>query len=94
MDGQDVSGLAAQAEALKRTARQDGIAEIAQLAEELERAALGDFEEVQLVQLTNDLLDLCRTTQTAYLNNDDAEGLLRGDGVAEQPTEETMACAN
>ncbi len=94
MDRQDAPGLAAQAESLKRTAQKDGVSEIAQLAEELERAALNDCEEVQLVQLTNELLDLCRATQTAYLSHDAADGTPPTDEVTEQPTGEAVTGTN
>ena len=42
---------------------------IAECAERLEQLAAGESDLVELVQLTNELLELCRSTQKAYFND-------------------------
>jgi hypothetical protein len=75
VDQEDDSGLADFAAALRETAMENGVSGIAELAEELEAAANGDAERIELVQLTNELLELCRATQTAYLSAEDTDEL-------------------
>jgi hypothetical protein len=69
VDRHDRPTLVALAERLKLTATKNGVPGIADVAEELERAARENGEEMQLAELTSDLLDLCRATQTAYLGH-------------------------
>ena len=69
LDSQDIAGLAALAGRLKATASKSGIAEIAELAEQLQQKATDDPHLATLVELTQNLLELCRSTQRAYLNS-------------------------
>ena len=70
VDSQETAGLAIQAAILKETAVSNGVSEIADLAGQLEARAAADAEQLELLQLTNELLTLCRSTQTAYLANE------------------------
>ena len=69
LDKKDYSGLAAQAERLKDTAIKYGVSHIVDVAQRLEQSAREGEGHVQLAELTNDLFDLCRSTQSAYLND-------------------------
>ena len=82
VDQEDNAGLANFAGVLKETAIERGVVGIAELAEELEAAANGDAEQLDLVQLTNQLLELCRATQTAYLSEEDSDPLVHEQGRA------------
>ncbi|OHB74921.1 MAG: hypothetical protein A2W31_13470 [Planctomycetes bacterium RBG_16_64_10] len=73
MDHKDVVGIAAHAGHLRKTATMHGVHHIAQVAAEIEQLAADDADPMKLAQLTNDLLELCRATQTAYLNDDDVK---------------------
>jgi hypothetical protein len=52
---------------LARTADRDGVPQIGELAAQLEQAATADPDLRTIVQLTTELLDLCRLTQRCYL---------------------------
>jgi hypothetical protein len=69
VDRHDRSTLVALAERLKLTATKNGVSDIADTAGELERAVRENGEEIQLAELTSDLLDLCRATQRVYLSD-------------------------
>ncbi len=69
MDRQDAPAIVIQAGCLKRMATQYGVGPIAVCAERLEQLAAGESDLVELVQLTNELLELCRSTQKAYFND-------------------------
>jgi hypothetical protein len=71
LDAQDIFGLAALAGRLKTTATKYGVPQIAELAEQLQQSATDEPDLIHLVQLTNDLLNLCRSTQNAYLKSAD-----------------------
>jgi diguanylate cyclase (GGDEF)-like protein/putative nucleotidyltransferase with HDIG domain/PAS domain S-box-containing protein len=71
LDAQDIFGLAALAGRLKTTATKYGVPQIAELAEQLQQSATDEPDLIYLVQLTNDLLNLCRSTQNAYLKSAD-----------------------
>lgn len=68
LDAQDIGSLAAMAGRLKLTADEDGVPQIAELAGQLEKVA-GDRDLLEIVRLTTDLLEMCRSTQKAYLSN-------------------------
>lgn len=59
--------LALLAGRLKLTAEKRNLPRISETAERLEFAAGHDAELVELVQITQELLDLCRTVQRAYI---------------------------
>ena len=69
VDRHDRATLVALAARLKLTAIKNGVSDIANAAEELERATRENGEEMQLAELTSDLLDLCRATQKAHLGD-------------------------
>jgi diguanylate cyclase (GGDEF)-like protein/PAS domain S-box-containing protein len=69
VDKQDYVGLAAQAERLKGTAAKYGVPHIVDVAQQLEQSAREGKDHVQLAKLTNDLFDLCRSTQSAYFDD-------------------------
>ncbi len=69
MDRHDVEGLAALADRLHKTAAKYGVTDIADVAQQLQQQANEDSDQMKLAELTSDLLDLCRSTQTAYLGN-------------------------
>ena len=76
----DVEGLAALADRLHKTAAKYGVTDIANVAQQLQQQANEDTDQMKLAELTSDLLDLCRSTQTAYL----------GDSAEEEEEEEEM----
>ena len=67
LDARNLSDLEAMAGRLKKTAGKYGVENIATVAEQLEQAASEDSELKDLLDLTSELLRLCRTTQRAYL---------------------------
>jgi hypothetical protein len=69
VDDQDYVGLAAQAGRLTRTATKYDIPGIADVARQLERSAKERTDHMQLAALTNELMDLCRSTQSAYFGD-------------------------
>lgn len=69
LDNNDKGSIAALAGRLKQSADKCEAADIANVAARLHEAASEDVEVKQLVQLTVELLDLCRATQRAYLND-------------------------
>lgn len=73
LDRRNVDELAYMALCLRKTAREHGIGEIEELAAELEECVESDPDLVSLVDLTVKLLDLCRSTQRAYLCEATAE---------------------
>jgi diguanylate cyclase (GGDEF)-like protein/putative nucleotidyltransferase with HDIG domain len=72
VDNRDITGLAALAGRLKATATKSGVAPIADLAARLEHLAANDPDLAALVRVTNDLMTVCRSTQKAYLKDDDS----------------------
>jgi diguanylate cyclase (GGDEF)-like protein/PAS domain S-box-containing protein len=66
-DVQDVASLSAMAGQLKTMAQESGIPAIADVAEKLEKSAATQGNHVDLMELTIDLLELCRQTQRALL---------------------------
>lgn len=69
LDNKDMGSIATLAGRLKQAAVRFEAADIAKVAAQLHEAASEDADVKQLVQLTVELLDLCRATQRAYLNN-------------------------
>lgn len=67
LDSKDFPNLAAMANRLSATATQEGVPEIARLAAELETSAESDPDLIRVVQLTTELLQMCRATQTSYI---------------------------
>jgi diguanylate cyclase (GGDEF)-like protein/PAS domain S-box-containing protein len=65
LDAQDYPSLAILADRLAAIARQEGIDAIAVSAEELSQAAATEPELLQILALSNDLLEVCRATQSA-----------------------------
>lgn len=67
LDSQDFPNLSAMAGRLAATAASEGVGEIAELAAELEKSAAAEPDLISIVQMTTDLLKLCRSTQNSYL---------------------------
>ncbi|HEV3256884.1 MAG TPA: diguanylate cyclase [Gemmataceae bacterium] len=67
LDAQDFPTLTLMAGRLRAMAGEYGITQIAAVAAELEKAALANHDRAELVQLTIDLLELCRSTYRSYL---------------------------
>jgi len=67
LDAQDFANLAAMAGRLSATATHEGVPEIARLSSELEKQASTDPDLLNVVKLTTDLLEMCRSTQSSYL---------------------------
>ncbi|MFO0927187.1 MAG: diguanylate cyclase [Gemmataceae bacterium] len=75
LDARDTVSLRSMARQLRATATENGVAPIAEVAGQLERAAEGSAPSVELTRLTVELLELCRATYTAYLPaGDDRDG--------------------
>jgi len=71
LDAQDFPNLSAMAGRLAATAQKEGVPAIAELAADLERSANGDSDLLSVLQLTTELLELCRSTQNSYLTTPD-----------------------
>lgn len=71
LDEQDLSSMSSLAGRLKQTAAKSGIPSMAELAGQIEELAAEEPDLLDLVKLTTDLLDLCRSTQRAFLTGDD-----------------------
>ena len=69
LDNHDVTELGVLAKRLSATARQSGIEPIASLAGEISEAVDNEPELQLLIQLTKDLIELCRATQSVYLSD-------------------------
>jgi len=67
LDSLDLASIAALAKRLNMTATRYGSVSIAQVAAQLETAATNQTDATDLVKLTNQLVDLCRDAQRAYL---------------------------
>ena len=67
LDAHDFANLSTMAGRLASTAANDGVPEIAALAEALQASATADADILQVVSLTSELLDLCRATQSSHL---------------------------
>ena len=92
MDRQDAAAIVVQAERLKRTATKYGVGRIAICAEELEQLAGGEADLMTLAEVTNELLDLCRSTQRAYFSGVSTASLkLELDSAGDE--KKLMACA-
>lgn len=69
LDEQDLFGLSVLAGRLEATATKEGILPIAEAAAQLVAATADDPDLREILQLTTELLELCRMTQRAYLHN-------------------------
>lgn len=69
LDSKDYASLAAMAGRLAKTAELDDVARIAEIAKQLEAAASQEPDLEAIITQTNELLRLCRATQTAYLTS-------------------------
>jgi len=70
VDARDVKQLSIVADRLGKTATYVGIEPIAAAAESVAKAAAEEPELNEIVRLTSDLLDLCRSTQGAFLRSE------------------------
>jgi diguanylate cyclase (GGDEF)-like protein/PAS domain S-box-containing protein/putative nucleotidyltransferase with HDIG domain len=77
-DARDVKQLSVVAERLCRTATYVGFEPIAQAAQMLAQSAANEPELNEMVRLTGELLDLCRSTQSAFLKS---ETVMRPDSL-------------
>ena len=91
LDNRDISGLGALASRLKKTATKSGVTPIADLAARLEHLAVTDPDLAALVSVTNDLMTVCRSTQKAYLKDDERTADLPYAEQAEDTTDSTEA---
>jgi hypothetical protein len=67
LDSKDLASLTAMAGHLSATARKEGVPQIADLAGQLEQLARTQPDLMEMVKLTMELLQLCRSTQVSYL---------------------------
>jgi hypothetical protein len=67
LDKRRASDLALLAGRLKLTAAEKNLPHISAAAERLETAVVNDADLLKLVEITQELLDLCRTVQRAYI---------------------------
>ena len=72
LENRDLDDLRVLAGRLKATADKQGIPEMCAVASELEQNVSADADWMTMVRLTNDLLDLCRSTQRAKVTEDQA----------------------
>ncbi len=71
LDAEDTITLCKMASQLRVTATETGIPEIGKAATQLESAVSYDPDWDLIAQLTNELLEICRSTQHSYLHADD-----------------------
>ncbi|MDA1016599.1 MAG: cadherin domain-containing protein [Planctomycetota bacterium] len=69
LDDQDMQGLKVLADRLKETASRNGVETISQKANELEQAVSGDAELMDVLESAYELVELCRSTQRAYIDS-------------------------
>lgn len=74
LDKQDLRGLAALAGRMYRTAQQHEVSDMAILAKQLQQAAREPSDLQKVVRLTTELMDLCRSAQSAFLTGSDSSG--------------------
>jgi diguanylate cyclase (GGDEF)-like protein/PAS domain S-box-containing protein/putative nucleotidyltransferase with HDIG domain len=87
LDSKDLSSLTAMAGHLSATARKEGVPQIAEVASQLEQLARTQPDMMEMVRLTMELLELCRSTQVSYLAAPDADPL----GDIQQRAREALA---
>lgn len=85
LEHHDTARIAVLAKRLQLTAGKFGAAEIASVAGDLNEAASKDSHVDHLVKLTNELLDLCRLAQRAYLDTEIAPAELPPEPRAQKP---------
>lgn len=68
LDDKDGPRLAQMALRLRKTAEEHGIVSIAETAARLEQSVAGRDNWLTTLELTSDLLELCRSTQSSYLD--------------------------
>ncbi len=66
-DVQDLASLMSMASQLRNMAQESGIATIAEAAGKLEESAAANSSQIDLMEMTIDLLEMCRQTQRALL---------------------------
>ena len=66
-DGHDLCSLVSMASELRAIAQENGIVPIAEAATKLEQSAADNSNQVHIIELTIDLLEMCRQTQRALL---------------------------
>jgi len=67
LDVRDTAGLQALAGRLKSSAEKNGVSEVAEKAAHLEDAVETDEDVIEILKAANELVDLCRATQSAYI---------------------------
>lgn len=67
LDSRDTTGLQALAGRLKASAEKNGVSEVARKAGSLETAVETNQDVIEILKAANELIDLCRATQSAYL---------------------------
>jgi HPt (histidine-containing phosphotransfer) domain-containing protein len=67
LDSRDIAGLQTLAGRLKSSARKYGVSEVAEKAAHLEDALEANQDVIEVLKTANELVDLCRRTQHAYL---------------------------
>lgn len=72
LETQDFDGMKALATRLHSIAEQDGLTEFASKAERLEGAIDSDGDLLDILDSANDLIELCRSTHTAWLRTGEA----------------------
>ena len=77
METQDFAGMQALAGRLHSIAGQDGLTVFAKRAERLRDVISSDGELLDILDSANDLIDLCRSTQSAWLRTDEAAAVAR-----------------
>ncbi len=69
LDNRDLHGIATLASRVYNTANRHNVTEVASKASLLEKAVRDSEDVDRLLELTNDLVDFCRSAQKAYLEN-------------------------
>ena len=69
LDDHDLDALQTMAARLRETAAHDGVSEIARKACDLERQVAADGDLLDILQKANELITLCRATNSSFLEN-------------------------
>jgi diguanylate cyclase (GGDEF)-like protein len=91
IDAQDNHSLALMAGRLQATASESGVRQIADLASQLQRSAQSANNWLDPLQLTINLLDLCRSTYSSYLPRTSPWATSKAVAQAKMPAAEPVA---
>jgi len=87
LDSRDTAGLQVLAGRLKSSAEKYGVSEVAEKAGHLETAAESNQDAIEILKAANELIDLCRATQNAFLEGVESDAAAEQEHVAVPATQ-------